>query len=96
MMSKSLETIQEMASVQEAAKEMKQKNVSSLVVVDNQNKPQAIVTERHVLMMYVLVKSLLRRLCLLLLLQLILTHQHQKQLIRCYNDYIYNKPIQLF
>jgi CBS domain-containing protein len=35
MMSKSLETIQEMASVQEAAKKMKEKNVSSLVVVDS-------------------------------------------------------------
>jgi CBS domain-containing protein len=48
MMSKTLETIQEMASVQEAAKKMKEKNVSSLVVVDNQNKPQGMVTERDV------------------------------------------------
>jgi CBS domain-containing protein len=46
MMSKNLENIEEMASVQEAAKKMKEKNVSSLVVVDNQNKPQGIVTER--------------------------------------------------
>jgi CBS domain-containing protein len=46
MMSKNLETIQEVVSVQEAAKKMKEKNVSSLVVVDNQNKPQGIVTER--------------------------------------------------
>jgi CBS domain-containing protein len=46
MMSKTLESIQEMASVQEAAKKMKEKDVSSLVVVDNQNKPQGIVTER--------------------------------------------------
>jgi signal-transduction protein with cAMP-binding, CBS, and nucleotidyltransferase domain len=46
MMSKSLETIEETASVQEAAKKMKDKNVSSLVVVDSQNKPQGIVTER--------------------------------------------------
>lgn len=38
MMSKSLETIQQMASVQEAAKKMKEKDVSSFVVVDNQNK----------------------------------------------------------
>jgi CBS domain-containing protein len=45
-MSKNLENIEEMASVQEAAKKMKEKNVSSLVVVDNQNKPQGIVTER--------------------------------------------------
>lgn len=46
MMSKSLETIEEMASIQKAAKKMKEKNVSSLAVVDNQNKPQGIVTER--------------------------------------------------
>ena len=46
MMSKSLEKIEETASVQEAAKKMKEKNVSSLVVVDNQNRPQGIVTER--------------------------------------------------
>jgi CBS domain-containing protein len=46
MMSKILEMIQETASVQEAANKMKEKNVSSLVVVDNQNKPQGIVTER--------------------------------------------------
>jgi CBS domain-containing protein len=48
MMSKTLETIQEKASVQEAAKKMKEKDVSSLVVVDNQNKPQGIVTERDI------------------------------------------------
>jgi CBS domain-containing protein len=46
MMSKTLQTIQEAASVQEAAKKMKEKDVSSLVVVDDQNKPQGIVTER--------------------------------------------------
>jgi signal-transduction protein with cAMP-binding, CBS, and nucleotidyltransferase domain len=33
-------------SVQKAAKKMKEKDVISLVVLDNQNKPQAIVTER--------------------------------------------------
>jgi signal-transduction protein with cAMP-binding, CBS, and nucleotidyltransferase domain len=48
MMNKSLETIQQMASVEEAAKKMKEKDVSSLVVVDNQNKPQGIVTERDI------------------------------------------------
>lgn len=50
MMSRTLETIQEAASVQEAAKKMKEKDVSSLVVVDNnnQNKPQGIVTERDI------------------------------------------------
>jgi CBS domain-containing protein len=50
MMSKTLETIQEKASIQEAAKKMKEKDVISLVVVDNnnQNKPQGIVTERDI------------------------------------------------
>jgi CBS domain-containing protein len=49
MMSKTLENIQDTASVQEAAKKMKEENVSSLVVVDNQkNKPQGIVTERDI------------------------------------------------
>jgi len=50
MISKTLETIHEEASVQEAAKIMKEKDVSSLVVVDNntQNKPQGIVTERDI------------------------------------------------
>jgi CBS domain-containing protein len=48
MMSKTLETIQEMASVQEAAMKMEAKDVSSLVVVNNQNKPQGIVTERDI------------------------------------------------
>jgi CBS domain-containing protein len=43
---KKLETIEEMASVQEAANKMKDKNVSSLVVVDTNGKPQGLVTER--------------------------------------------------
>jgi CBS domain-containing protein len=34
-----------LASVQEAAKKMKDKNVSSLVVVDGEGKPQGLVTE---------------------------------------------------
>jgi CBS domain-containing protein len=46
MMSKTLETIQEMASVQEAAKKMKENGVSSLVVVDADGKPQGLITER--------------------------------------------------
>jgi CBS domain-containing protein len=45
MMSKKLETIEEMASVQEAAKKMKDKNVSSLVV-DANGKLEGLVTER--------------------------------------------------
>jgi CBS domain-containing protein len=46
IMRKKLETIEEMASVQESAKKMKDKNVSSLVVVDTNGKPQGLVTER--------------------------------------------------
>ena len=43
---KKLDSIEEMTSVQEAAKKMKDKNVSSLVVVDMNGKPQGLVTER--------------------------------------------------
>ena len=43
---KKLETIEEMASVQEAAKKMKDKNVSSLIVVGPDGKSQGLVTER--------------------------------------------------
>ena len=46
IMRKQLESIQETASVQEAAKKMKDKNVSSLVVVDANNRPQGLITER--------------------------------------------------
>src|ERR671932_792449 len=46
MMSKTLETIQEMASVREAAKKMKEKGVSSLLAVDADGKPQGLITER--------------------------------------------------
>ena len=46
IMRKKLETIEELSSIQEAAKKMKDKNVSSLVVVDARGKPQGIVTER--------------------------------------------------
>jgi len=46
IMRKQLESIQETASVQEAAKKMKEKNVSSLVVVDANNRPQGLITER--------------------------------------------------
>ena len=45
-MGKKLETIEEMASAQEAAKKMKDKNISSLIVVDRNGKPQGLVTER--------------------------------------------------
>ena len=43
---KKLESIEEMTSVQEAAKKMKDKDISSLVVVDMNGKPQGLVTER--------------------------------------------------
>jgi signal-transduction protein with cAMP-binding, CBS, and nucleotidyltransferase domain len=46
IMRKKLETIEELASVQKAAKKMKDRNVSSLVVVDGNGKPQGLVTER--------------------------------------------------
>ena len=46
IMRKQLETIEGMSSVQEAAKKMKDRNVSSLVVIDVNGKPQGLVTER--------------------------------------------------
>lgn len=46
MMSKNLELVEVMTSVMEAAIKMKEKNVSSLVVVDNEKRPIGIVTER--------------------------------------------------
>ena len=46
IMRKKLETIEELSSIQEVAQKMKNKNVSSLVVVDANGKPQGIVTER--------------------------------------------------
>jgi CBS domain-containing protein len=46
IMKKKLETIKETASVQQTAQEMKEKNVSSLVVVDENGKPRGLVTER--------------------------------------------------
>jgi CBS domain-containing protein len=46
IMSKKIETIEEFASVQEVAIKMKDKNISSLIVVDSFGKPKGIVTER--------------------------------------------------
>jgi CBS domain-containing protein len=48
IMTKKLETIVTSSSAQEAAKKMRDKNVSSLLVIDNKNnsKPIGIVTER--------------------------------------------------
>jgi signal-transduction protein with cAMP-binding, CBS, and nucleotidyltransferase domain len=46
LMSIRLETIKMSSSAQVASKKMKDKNISSLVVTDNYNKPVGIVTER--------------------------------------------------
>jgi CBS domain-containing protein len=48
LMTEKLETINTSSSAQEAAKKMRDKNVSSLVVIDNSNnnKPTGIITER--------------------------------------------------
>ena len=46
IMRRGIETIEDMASAQQAAKKMKDKNVSSLIVVDVNGKPQGLVTER--------------------------------------------------
>jgi CBS domain-containing protein len=46
IMSKKIETIEESASVQEVAIKMKDKNTSSLIVVDSFDKPKGVVTER--------------------------------------------------
>ena len=46
VMTEKLETIDVSSSAQEASKKMRDKNVSSLVVTDNNDKPTGIVTER--------------------------------------------------
>src|ERR671921_1179836 len=47
LMTENLETISTISSAQEASKKMRDNNVSSLVVIDdNNNKPTGIVTER--------------------------------------------------
>ena len=48
MMTKKLESIEELSSIQDAAKRMRDTNVSSLVVVDSEGKPRGIVTERDI------------------------------------------------
>ena len=45
-MRKRLETVPESASVQDAARKMKDKDISSLIVIDKDGKPQGLVTER--------------------------------------------------
>jgi CBS domain-containing protein len=49
IMSKKIETIEESASVQELALKMKDKNISSLMVVDSFGKSKGLVTERDVI-----------------------------------------------
>jgi CBS domain-containing protein len=49
IMSKEIETIEESASVQELAIKMKEKNISSLVVVDSFGKAKGLVTERDLI-----------------------------------------------
>ena len=44
--SKKIETVEEFASVQEVAIKMKDKNISSLIVVDSFGKSKGVVTER--------------------------------------------------
>ena len=46
IMSKRVETIGALDSVQETAKKMKDQNVSSMVVVDKTGEPQGLITER--------------------------------------------------
>ena len=46
IMKKKLETIEDTASVRKTAEKMKERNVSSLVVVDKNGKPKGLVTER--------------------------------------------------
>jgi CBS domain-containing protein len=46
IMTKRLEFVVETSSVQEAAKKMKEKNVSSLIVIDENDKLQGLVTEQ--------------------------------------------------
>jgi CBS domain-containing protein len=47
-MTRRIETISASTSVQEAAKKMKDKDISSLVVVDDRNKPLGVITERDI------------------------------------------------
>ena len=49
IMSKKIETIEESASVQEVAIKMKDKNISSLIVVDSFGKSKGLITERDLI-----------------------------------------------
>ena len=48
LMRKNVYTIEESASIQNAAKKMKDKKVSSLLVLDKDDKPIGLVTERDI------------------------------------------------
>ena len=50
IMRKKLETIKNSSPVQEAAKKMKDMNVSSLLVIDADDKPEGLVTERDLVL----------------------------------------------
>jgi CBS domain-containing protein len=45
-MTRRVETISAASSVQETGKKMKDKDISSLVIVDDRNKPLGLITER--------------------------------------------------
>ena len=47
-MTRRIETISASSSVQEVAKKMKDMDISSLVVVDDRNKPLVLITERDI------------------------------------------------
>lgn len=47
-MTRRIETISASSSVQEAAKKMKDRDISSLVVVDDRNKPLGLITEHDI------------------------------------------------
>ena len=46
LMTENLETVSTICSAQEASKKMRDKNVSLLVVVDENDKPKGLITER--------------------------------------------------
>jgi signal-transduction protein with cAMP-binding, CBS, and nucleotidyltransferase domain len=50
IMRKKLETIKNSSPVQEAAKKMKEMNVSSLLVIDADDKPEGLITERDLVL----------------------------------------------
>jgi predicted transcriptional regulator len=57
LMRKKLVTIEESSSVQEFANRMKDKNVSSLIVVDANGRPLGLITERDLVERFVFTMS---------------------------------------